>query len=404
MSVRLPTPLLPSSITSPERELLLRCARVEPDSAGKEQIEAWCRAGIDWKALRKLAQGHQLSALLFRSLDRTCPDLVPEEQLGRMRSRFQASVAHSLQLSHYLAEIVGLLEDSGIPAVALKGPALAVQAYGDPALRACRDLDLLVPREYALEARSVLVSHGYVAFPKLSPTQERVFMRSECEFWFESPGSQFPLEVHWDLREAAYAFPLEIRECWARLEQVEVAGRQVPVLSPTDTLLMLSCHGAKHRWGHLKLICDLAELLRTDAELDWEAMLDQSARLHGLRMLLLGFRLAGDLLGARLPEAVRRTAERDRKLPSLTRDVTAYLFDAGRGDRQGVASTRLYLRMRERWQDRLRYGTATLFTPTLEDWKSVPLPEPLFPLYTLVRPLRLLARPFRRPERSAATR
>jgi len=398
-----PTPILPAGITSPERELLLRCARVEPSLVAQEEIRHWCRAGVDWKVLRRLAQGHQLSPLLFRSLDRVCPELVPAEQLDRMRNRFHANVAFSLQIGHFLAEILDHLEAAGIRAVTLKGPALAAQAYGEPALRAYRDLDLLVRREDVLRARTLLEAYGYEAFPKLSSVQERVFMRSECEFWFESPGEQFPLEVHWDLREAAYAYTLDVADCWQRLEQVEIGGRTVPVLGTTDTWLMLSCHAAKHRWGHLKLVCDLAELLRTMPKLDWDGLIARAAQFHGLRMLLLGFQLAGELLGAPLPDPVLRAMAADRTLPTLAGDVTAYLFADGRGGRQSLSSTRLYLRMRERWQDRLRYGTATLFTPTLEDWNSLPLPEPLFPLYSLVRPIRLLMRPLltRRPATAA---
>ena len=31
-----------------------------------------------------------------------------------------------------------------------------------------------------------------------------------------------------------------------------------------------------------------------------------------------------------------------------------------------------------------------LFTPTLADWEALSLPDPLFPLYYLYRPLRLM--------------
>ena len=44
--------------------------------------------------------------------------------------------------------------------------------------------------------------------------------------------------------------------------------------------------------------------------------------------------------------------------------------------------------MRERWSDRARYVLA-MGRPTIRDWRYLPLPEPLAPLYYLVRPARL---------------
>ena len=43
------------------------------------------------------------------------------------------------------AKILRLLGDAGIPAIPLKGIALAASLYHDPALRTCADIDILVP-------------------------------------------------------------------------------------------------------------------------------------------------------------------------------------------------------------------------------------------------------------------
>jgi hypothetical protein len=384
--------LLRPEVSSPEHELLLRCARTRIDAQTAEEIRALAAGPLDWKALRKLAQGHQVTPLLYRTLAEVAPDAVPPAVLARLGALYQANVAHNLQLGYYLTQVLDLLERAGIPVVPLKGLALAVSAYDDPTLRLFRDLDLLVRPADAFRAREVLEANGYDGFPKLTPVQMGVFLRSECEFWFASPGDHFPLEVHWDFREPVYSYPMDAEECWSRLEPLEVAGRPVRVLGLEDTLLMLSCHGAKHRWGHLKLLCDIAELLRRESGLDWDSLLTRAAKLRGLRMLLLALRLAHELLGAPLPQVVRAKIEADSTLDRLAADVAGYLFDPARGDRQSPRGTRLYLRMREDVRDRARYGLSTLFTPTLEDWRSVPLPASLFSLYYGIRPARLALR------------
>jgi hypothetical protein len=42
--------------------------------------------------------------------------------------------------------------------------------------------------------------------------------------------------------------------------------------------------------------------------------------------------------------------------------------------------------------DRARYVGRSLMVPQPEDWRAVPLPDPLFPLYYLIRPVRLALR------------
>jgi len=59
------------------------------------------------------------------------------------------------------------------------------------------------------------------------------------------------------------------------------------------------------------------------------------------------------------------------------------------------------LRVRERWRDRLRCAVRGAVTPTVTDWAWPHLPEALFPLYYLTRPIRLAARCGRRLLRAA---
>jgi hypothetical protein len=48
-----------------------------------------------------------------------------------------------------------------------------------------------------------------------------------------------------------------------------------------------------------------------------------------------------------------------------------------------------HARVRERWRDRVRGVLPGLFTPGPGDWETVPLPDSLFFLYRLLRPIRL---------------
>ena len=53
----------------------------------------------------------------------------------------------------------------------------------------------------------------------------------------------------------------------------------------------------------------------------------------------------------------------------------------------------VYLRARPGLAHRAQFLTELTLTPTLAEWKRLSLPDPLFPLYHLYRPVRLLLRP-----------
>ena len=58
-----------------------------------------------------------------------------------------------------------------------------------------------------------------------------------------------------------------------------------------------------------------------------------------------------------------------------------------------------HYRMRERRRDRLGYALLKMVEPNAADWMERPLPEKLFPLYYVLRPLRLLRKFGRRSSR-----
>lgn len=60
-----------------------------------------------------------------------------------------------------LASVIDALAAEGIGALPFKGPVLALQAYGDPAMREYLDLDILVRREHVSRTLSILGDLGY---------------------------------------------------------------------------------------------------------------------------------------------------------------------------------------------------------------------------------------------------
>ena len=86
--------------------------------------------------------------------------------------------------------------------------------------------------------------------------------------------------------------------------RIQVAGQSVRTLSPEDLLIYLCVHGTKHRWERLTWIADVAELVQSSGDIDWQTTIERSTALGSLRVVLLGLYLSHAVLGTRLPSRV----------------------------------------------------------------------------------------------------
>jgi len=346
-------------------------------------------SGLDWRLLHREATRHGITPLLLQFLRRIPAGRVPEDVFQALRHECREENRASLHLSTQLLRIVEHFASRAIPIVPYKGPVLAVEAYGQLGLRTFVDLDFLVHPRDLQKTRRELIALGFDAFPKLTPARERAFYRAECECWFDLPDRGVPVEIHWAVRERVFSFPLDLDGVFRRARTVQLCGRTVPSVAPEDLLLILCIHGSKHAWSKLKWVLDLDRVLATNPDLDWELLLTQARDLRSTRLLLFSLATAAEVLGTALPVRIRTLIDADRTIAELVTACVGWLQLPAGSTPGPRAETAVYLRSREAFRDRLRYTLGMAFTPTLADWEALSLPDPLFPLYYVYRPLRL---------------
>jgi len=374
---------------SPELELLLACARREMSEDHTRHALGLLDQPLDWSLLLEQARSHRLLPLLYWHWKRSLRLDFPAEIAQQLDGRFLANVARSLLLVQDLADVVDLLGRQGIPVVPFKGPALAESLYGNAALRDCVDLDILIRRRDVPQAVRTLVSAGYVDGKQLTPAQQNAFVATQYEHPFLSP-SGILVELQWRIVPRYFSLALSEEQYWSRIQPLTLFGREMNALSCEDLLLLLCFHGGKHGWEKLIWLADVAELVVSKPHLDWKYALDQARRAGGLRMLLLGVVLANRLLGTTIPRDLEQPLAGD---PTVERIADGIGRDLVRGELPTYVKSQLYLlRVRERWQDRVRYVVQFTFTATQEEWKIVDLPPSLSVLYRFLRVLRGLAK------------
>lgn len=384
----------PTTYTHPEAELLLCCARTDIHSEA-EQIKALLKEKINWDYLLRTALWHGMAALLYCSLNATCPEAVPKPILDQLRYYFHNLARRNLFLTRELLKLLNLFQAHEIPAIPYKGPVLAASAYGNLALRQFCDLDILIHRQDALKVKSLLLNQGYrLSQEQPSGAQEAMWFKSACEYNFVSNDGKVMVEPHWAIARPKYCFLLDPECLWQRLETISLAGTPVLTFQPEDMLLIVCMNGTKDHWQSLKQICDVAEVIRAHQEIDWERVIKQASILGSERMLKLSLFLASDLLGTALPEKVWQRIQADPVVKSLATQVRERLFvNATNSPKFEDSNFSLWdIRVRERLQDRVRYCFTLVFMPNEGDAALLPLPPSLYFIYYLLRPIRLIGR------------
>jgi hypothetical protein len=271
--------------------------------------------------------------------------------------------------------------------------------YGDLALRPFADVDVVVEPWTRSRACDVLETRGYVAVPPVPKPWQEAWRQSTHEQLFKREGSPLLVDLHWELTARGYSGSMRLAEVRSRLERVDAAACEMWTLGPEDTLLFLCVHGTKHGWAALGWLVDLAELVRGQPDLDWEAVLLWSRVPGRRRPVQLGLHLAHRLLEAPVPPEVLAPGARDPEVAALAGAVEKALRDpaspGGRGPWSGLVGS-VWFRATETWADRLRHLHEWLLLPRPPDYEWVSLPPWAGPAYYAVRPLRLLLKHSRR--------
>jgi hypothetical protein len=388
----------PATDLRPEVELLLCCARTHIDSTNARRIRALVQQGVDWGYLTAMACRHGTLPLLNRGLNATCPDAVPEAVLAQLREHFEANARRNLFLTGELLRLLHLLDAHGIVAVPFKGPVLAETVYGNLALRQFIDLDILVHERHVPQAEDLLISQGYRLWAGQAEAQETARSSPGYEYTFMNGNKNVTVDLHWEIMNGHIPFPLDLERLWDRLESISLGGTTVYNLGPEDLLLILCAHGSKHgpiSKGRLIWICDVAELISVHPELDWAQVTKRASRLGSQRMLYLGLFLARDLLGTVLPGEIWERVKADPVVASLASQVRERLFTGADVPLQSAEKHAFYIRMRERWRDRLScllylVRERRILVPNAKDHAFLPLPASFSFLYYLLRPVRLV--------------
>jgi hypothetical protein len=252
---------MPSLGLDPETALLLDlCARAR---GLRPALPASPGAAPDWLRLVDIAERHKVSGLLYRAMaEGLCPPPPPEAREAAKRAA-SAKAAISTMLISEWKRLLAAFETEGVRVLMIKGPALALQLYGDPRARDFRDIDLLIRREDSAGAARAFASRGYLGEANGLPPGYRLDFAQAAEphIIYTKPGFPLFFELHRTGGSHIGLAPIDPEAAFARALRPEGDGVAYPTLCPADHGLLVLCHGAKHTWCILQWILDCQAFL-----------------------------------------------------------------------------------------------------------------------------------------------
>lgn len=338
----------------------------------------------------EIVQHHKLVPQLYPILKNHCENL-PDDVFTRFQQLFKHHHLHILKLSGELARLSKLFDANGIAWMSIKGPALSVQLYGDIAARQAHDIDILIDEKDLEKTIKLLSQDGYVASydPSVfNPTQIRFWRKYYKDAFFTHPSRNIYLELHWRMVTDSKIF--NDINFFENMQRVTVGSSNIPVMEDLTNIVYLCYHSACHAWRRLFWLWDMAAIIQKSTP-DQMTLIIEKIDHYGLTQMLgqTGF-LANMLFGIDIPSPLKKIT----LLPKLTKLALRFILDQDMSKVQQLFLDISYQRQVLPPRDIKPVLAVALVNPI--HWKTIPLPEKLFFLYYVLRPIAVMLRRIRK--------
>jgi hypothetical protein len=359
--------------------LSLSCGQLSSDQ--RSRVLELLSQPVKWPEFLRIVYAQETWPLVYRNLRELGFPATSNEVRTELKCACIKTALQNHLASNELAVLLHRLSNAVVQVVPLKGVQLANSLFGDPAMRVCDDIDLLVPPSKLNRALEVIRLAGYgdafddSFFRKLDLQHGRHF-----SFRRHFAGRSSLIEVHWRLVQHSSRDSLAVQDLWGEVQDAYCFGAPVCRLSPEWQLLYLCIHAADHDWRGLKWLVDIHQLCLTQPP-NW-LQLKQKAERFGLdRVVRRTLATCSLLFETTLPAAYAA----DSLPPRLCLSALAL-------SGKPRPSTFSHLSLLERPWDKFCCIANVVFIPKPADRNVVRIPEALSFLYYPFRAVRLIAK------------
>ena len=273
-----------------------------------------------------------------------------------LHARARGAAARELFIQRDMRLVLDALAAAGVPALAIKGSALAYAVYPQPWLRPRTDTDLLVRFDDVAEASRQLEACGYARTTAL--TSGTLVSHQVAFERLDDHQVHHVVDLHWKIvNPQILADALTFDDLWRGCHPAPALGPSARIPSPVASTVLSCVHRLAHHQGHERLVWlyDLRLLTARLGALEWDQLRELACARRVAALCLDGLSRARDRLGADLPV----TVESALRLAAPGEPSHRYL--EGAVHRRAVLTSDLGAL--PSWRDRLRLLREHAFPP-----------------------------------------
>jgi hypothetical protein len=285
-----------------EMKLLLEILKVENNDS-LNSINKDLLKHIDWVTFLRLVKHHRVYPSIYKKIVDLSDNVgVPLDIQNKLFRLYQNNAFQMLYLSGEMELLTKLFVENSVSSLVLKGPALALDLYGDISLRTSSDLDILISIKDLDKIENIIIKEGYIKYDYFSTVLNDWKWRHHHTSYFH-PIKKIKLEIHWRLNPGPSKEP-SFNELWSRRRKCTLPNSQVFFLGYEDLFLFLVSHGARHGWSRLRWVEDIDKISKK--ELNWEKIRKLLKQYHFLQIGGQAITLSSQLLKTPIDEKIQK--------------------------------------------------------------------------------------------------
>jgi hypothetical protein len=336
-----------------------------------------------------LAYSHGVYPLIYKTL-KNYQDEIPSQTLVNMKLIYMDLVKQNMLMTKELLDVVKLLEENCIEAIAFKGPTLSQLAYGDVVSRQYVDLDILVRDNDLDKAQNVLLENNYSLVYDLDEYQKENLKDVVHDIAFINKTTGVNIELHWTLSSGEFFIDLEKLDYLSDVKKYQIQNNDINVFSNEKLFIYLCVHGHKHLWERIEWLVDIVYLIEKE-NIDLEKVIELSKQVDADRIVLSTLLICQKMFEIMILEEFdckKLIVKTDKFYKQL---LNNYDCVHDKNNNREVSMNQFY--MLKNFTYRKKY-IKSFFLPTQKDFESVNLPKYLYFVYYIIRPVNIVIRYF----------
>lgn len=380
---------------SPEEKLIICCSHKNYNSKKKLIFDEIHQKDINWSILMQRAYDLGLLVIFIQKINEIAPIEVPKDIMAVINEFLDENKLKNLETRKELLHILKTFKYHEIEAVPFLGVILAVTNGKGISSRQYPKINIFIHKNDVSKVINILQDCGYIFRDEHISVD--FYIKTQGKYFFRNKINDILLELHWDLggvfvsnKHGASLFDKN------ELSEININDVTFSTFNPENLLCIISLFIANQNWEILTepndvSLYDIFSLVENN-DINWSKVIKKAKKWGILRILLINLFTCQHCFGLEIDERIQSEMASDKSVEKYANYIMEKMF-VGNNKSYGLIERALFnYHIRENKWDGIKDGIMNAITPSYLEFRRIDLPEYLYYLYYLLRPIYLIER------------